>query len=124
MATLQRVKELRDDGIDYSEIPGQLESIDPGELVPYIDQAQGNVALQSTSVDNASQQSAAIELYAAMENRFQQMQGQIDRLQAAQAQEAQSRLSTVTMLGFGVIIGILLVAVVLGLFAFGAWVGG
>jgi uncharacterized small protein (DUF1192 family) len=113
VATLQRVAELRADGVPYPEIPSKLESID-GELVPYID---------ATPTDQPNQP-AAIELYTIVESRLAHLQGQIDRLQAAQAQEEQSRLSAVTLLGIGVIAGILLVAVVLGLFAFGAWVGG
>jgi len=119
VATLQRVKELRDEGTEYAAIPAQLAQLDPGELVPYVESA-------STVIDQASPQSpqAAIELFGAMENRFQQMQGQIDRLADALAEEERRSVSAVTMFGFGIMVGILLVALVFALFTFGAWMAG
>ena len=116
VATLQRVKELRDDGIDYAELAAHLRELVPGELVPYVDS-------QPAPTDQPGPQ-AAIELYTMVESRLAHLQGQIDRLQAAKEEEERRRLSAVTMLGFGILIGILLVAVMLGIFAFGAWVGG
>lgn len=114
VATLQRVAELRAQGVDYALIPAELTTLDPGELVPYVDPAPA--AVQASPAP-----AGAIELYTAMETRFQQMQGQIDRLTVAQAQEERRRLSTVTMFGFGLLAGILLVALMFAIFAFGAW---
>jgi len=112
VATLQRIKELRDDGTDYSEIPAQLAQLDPGELVPYVDAAP----------PDQTNQPAAIELYSLVEKRFQQMQGQIDQLQAAQAQE--ERRPYALIFALGILTGLLIVGVAVLLLLFGAWVGG
>jgi DNA-binding transcriptional MerR regulator len=117
VATLQRVAELRAAGVGYSEIPGQLALLDVGELVPYVEPAPA-------PIDQTRSPQTAIELYAAIESRFQQMQGHIDRLQTAQVEEERRRLSAVTMFGFGAIVGLLLVIALVALFMLGVWAGG
>lgn len=124
VATLQRVKELRDEGIDYADIPAQLDQLDPGELVPYVDVDPSPLSTVNEPGTAQHSPQAAIELFGKLEDRFQQMQGQIDRLQAAQAEEDRGRMSAVTLLGLGVIAGILLVGIVIGIIALGAWLGG
>jgi DNA-binding transcriptional MerR regulator len=114
VATLQRVAELRADGVPYPEIPARLAQLEPGDLVPYVD--------SQPAPNDQPNQPAAIELYTLVEKRFQQMQGQIDQLQAAQAQEERRPITLYFLLG--IVAGLLIVSVAVGVLMFGAWVGG
>lgn len=118
VATLQRVKELRDEGVDYAAIPAQLADLDPGALVPYVEPAPDSATIESPGPQ------AAIELFAAMESRFQAMQGQLDRLQAAQAQEEHRAQSQTVIFALGVGAGVALVGVAVLLIWLGAWMAG
>jgi DNA-binding transcriptional MerR regulator len=116
VATLQRVQELRTEGVDYADIPEQLTGLDYSQLVPYVD-----VAPDVTAADQPAPPSslATIELFGKLENRFQQMQGQIDQMRDEQAAHERDRMSAATMFGLGLIAGILLIGAIFLLFAVG-----
>ena len=118
VATLQRVAELRAAGVAYADIPAQLPD-QAADLMPSIEiqpAPTAQNALESTI--------APVELISAIEGRFQSIQGELQRLQQAQAASEQKQVGQITTFAAGLIVGMVAILVIVGLFALVRYVGG
>jgi len=120
VATLQRVKELRDQGMTTADIVATLQSRlqteDTTTLQPYIDTQLAPAAAPVAAAITAPTNSLQTEL--------QTIQRQIGELEARRREDADQRARMITMFAAGVVAGLLLAAVAIMAINAGAWLGG
>ena len=114
IAILQRVKDLRGQGMTTDDIKAALQTEDVTALQPpYID-VQPTAALQPTPPVKAAEGPQPIELYATVLQSVGALQARMDALQAQQDSQARAATGRVTLFAVGVLVGLVLALIVVG----------
>lgn len=116
VATLQKVKELRDQGMAPAIILATLQTEGVSTLQPYIDTQLAPAPAPVEAPIIAPTNSLQIEL--------QTIQRQIGELEARRREDADYRARMITMFAAGVVAGLLLSAVAIMAIYAGVWFGG
>lgn len=121
IAILQRVKELRAQGMDTAGIVDTLQTEDASTLQPYVDSVTTPQATV-TPPEPPQQPPAptqAIELYGAILGHTAALQARMDALQAQQDSQAKAATGRVTLFAVGVLVGLAVALIVVGVI----WLG-
>lgn len=115
VAILQRVAELRSQGMTTDDIKAALQTEDTTDLQPYVDVAPVAPALQPVAPTESPQTGQnPIEIYAATLQAIGALQARMDALQAQQDSQAQAATGRVTLFAVGVLVGLVLALIVVG----------
>lgn len=115
IAILQRVKELRAQGMTTDEIKATLSTEDTSALQPYVDVVPVSPALRTVDPTESPQQGPqSIELYATVLQSVGALQARMDALQAQQDSQAQAATGRVTLFAVGVLVGLAVALIVVG----------
>lgn len=118
IAILQRVKELRAQGMDTAGIVATLQTEDASTLQPYVDSTTTPQATV-TPPEPPQQPTQAIELYSAILGHTAALQARMDALQAQQDSQAKQQVGRITLFAVGVLVGLAVALIVVGVI----WLG-
>lgn len=126
VATLQRVKELRGQGMAPADIVATLQSRlqteDTATLQPYIDSTTTDLKpaqAQPTAQELAPATTQAIELYSAILSHTTALQSRMDAMQAQIDSQARAGASRFTLFVAGILIGLVVALIIVGVL----WLG-
>lgn len=119
IAVLQRVKEMRAQGMDTANIVATLQGEDAGALQPYIDSTTTDLQAPPSPTEPAPPPAQAVELYSAIVAHTTALQARLDAMQQQIDSQARQGASRVTLVALGFLAGLTIALIIIGVL----WLG-